>query len=122
MGLTICPDCSRQISTEAIYCPGCGRPIRPSIQAVSGAAAVQAQPIPVAVMPSKSRGIYIILGLLFGLLGIHNFYAGYYGRGAVQLLITLTLGWIFIGIFITGLWVLVELFAVDIDANGLRMT
>ena len=121
MALTTCPDCARQISTEAIACPGCGRPIRASAS-VSGAAAVQLRPIPVVVNPTKSRGVYIILGVLLGLLGIHNFYAGYYGRGAAQLAITLIFGWVFVGIFITGLWVLVELFTIEHDANGVRMT
>lgn len=87
----------------------------------SGVAGVP-QPIPVIVRPTKSRGIYIILGLLLGLAGIHNFYAGYYGRGAAQLIITVLLGWLYIGIFVTLIWVLVDLFAVDRDASGLRMT
>jgi TM2 domain-containing membrane protein YozV len=117
MALTTCPDCQRQISTEASTCPGCGRPMK-----VTQAATIQQQPIAVVVEPSKSPGVYIILGLLLGLLGIHNFYAGYYGRGAVQLAITALLGWIYIGIFITGIWVLIELFSVEDDANGVRMT
>ena len=33
---------------------------------------------------SKSRGIYIVLGLLLGAIGIHDFYAGYSGRGAIK--------------------------------------
>jgi TM2 domain-containing membrane protein YozV len=76
----------------------------------------------VIVTPVKSRGVFIILGVLLGLLGIHNFYAGYYGRGAVQLLITLILGWVYVGLVITGLWVLVDLFTVSVDAQGNAMT
>jgi TM2 domain-containing membrane protein YozV len=74
------------------------------------------------VRATKSRGIYIILGLFLGFLGIHNFYAGYYGRGAAQLIITVILGWFLIGLVITGLWVLVEIFTVKIDGNGGKMT
>jgi TM2 domain-containing membrane protein YozV len=36
---------------------------------------------------SKSRGIYVILGVLLGGTGAHNFYAGYYLIGAVQLVL-----------------------------------
>jgi TM2 domain-containing membrane protein YozV len=68
--------------------------------------------------PPRSRGIFIILGILGGLLGIHNFYAGYYGKGAVQLLITVTLGWIVVGILINAVWILVELLGQDHDADG----
>jgi TM2 domain-containing membrane protein YozV len=76
---------------------------------------------PLMVTASKSRGVFIILGILLGLLGIHNFYAGYYGKGAVQLIVTLLLGWVIIGIFITGIWVIVELITVTQDANGNAM-
>jgi hypothetical protein len=68
--------------------------------------------------PPKSRGVYIILGLFLGLLGIHNFYAGYHGRGAIQIILTLT----FIGAIITALWSLIELLTVVEDASGVRMT
>ena len=112
MPLTTCPDCHREVSTEAVACPSCGRPMKPS-----GPAAPQ-QTAPIVVKAAKSRGVFIILGILLGLLGIHNFYAGYYGRGAAQLIITLLLGWVVIGIFITGFWVLIELFTVRHDADG----
>lgn len=76
---------------------------------------------PAMMRSTKSRGVYIVLGLFLGCLGIHNFYAGYTGRGAAQLIITLLLGWIGIGILITGLWALIEIIAVNTDAQGLRM-
>ena len=78
-------------------------------------------PAPIIVTAAKSRGVFIILGLLLGLLGVHNFYAGYYGRGAAQLIITLLLGWVVVGIIITGIWVLMELFAIREDASGNMM-
>ncbi len=71
---------------------------------------------------AKSRGVYIILGLFFGCLGIHNFYAGYYGKGALQLIITLALGWLIIGLVITGLWALIEICTVTVTADGDKMT
>ena len=92
------------------------------INQVNQNVAAYAPAYPQAMMRStKSRGVYIVLGLFFGCLGVHNFYAGYGGRGAVQLLITLFLGWIGIGFLITGLWALIEIITVNTDAQGLRM-
>jgi TM2 domain-containing membrane protein YozV len=70
----------------------------------------------------KNRGYFLILGILLGLFGIHNFYAGYYGRGALQLLITITWGMIYVGIIITGTWVLIDLLTVRYNAEGDLMT
>lgn len=63
-----------------------------------------------------------MLGVLFGLFGIHNFYAGYYGKGASQVLITITWGMIYIGIIITGTWAFIDLLTVRYDADGNLMT
>jgi TM2 domain-containing membrane protein YozV len=73
---------------------------------------------PRVVKTAKSRGVYIILGLFFGLLGVHNFYAGYLGRGAIQLLLVLLLGWFVVGLVVVGIWVIIELFTVRKDAAG----
>jgi TM2 domain-containing membrane protein YozV len=79
---------------------------------------------PMAQMLSpKSRVAFVLLGLFLGCLGIHNFYAGYTGKGIAQLLITVFLGWLFgLGILITGIWALIEIIAVSTDAQGLRMS
>lgn len=64
----------------------------------------------------KSRLAYILLGLFLGTLGIHNFFAGYTGRGIAQLLITLlTFGFLSPLVFI---WVLIEIITVTKDAQG----
>lgn len=70
------------------------------------------------VQTAKSRGVYVILGLFFGLLGVHNFYAGRFGVGVAQLLTVLVLGWFVVGLVIVAIWVLVELFMVTEDGNG----
>jgi len=64
----------------------------------------------------KSRVSYILLGLFLGMIGIHNFYAGFSARGIAQLLLTLCL----IPIPFVALWVLVEVCTVEQDANGVR--
>jgi TM2 domain-containing membrane protein YozV len=72
--------------------------------------------------PAKSRVTFVLLGLFLGCLGVHNFYAGYSGKGVAQLLITIFLGWVFgLGIFITGIWAFIEIIAVNTDAQGVRM-
>jgi len=72
------------------------------------------------VGPPKIRIAYILLGIFLGGLGIHNFYAGYTGRGVAQLLTTLlTCG---VGFVITWVWSLVEICIVTVDADGNEMT
>ena len=66
----------------------------------------------------KSRLVYILLAIFLGGFGVHNFYAGYIGKGVAQLLITLLLFWLIIPIFIVFIWVIVEICTVTKDANG----
>ena len=68
--------------------------------------------------PAKSRITYIVLGLLFGCLGVHNFYAGYTGKAIAQLLITLLLGWLVLPLAAVGIWAIVEMCTVTEDASG----
>ena len=130
MGLTECPDCHKQVSTEALACPACARPIKASVFARSSSSTGSRQAdagggdkaAPVIVKTATSRGLFIVLGLFLGCLGIHNFYAGYYGRGAAQLIITLLLGWVIVGFVITAIWALFEVCTVKIDAHGAAMS
>ncbi|HEV8573817.1 MAG TPA: NINE protein [Dehalococcoidia bacterium] len=127
MPLINCPDCGKEVSTEALACPGCGRPVKSAQASWSGPSGTAQspthyQPTPVVVQAVKSRGLFIILGLLLGCLGIHNFYAGYYGRGAIQLIITSVLGWVIVGFVITAVWALIEVITVKVDAQGNPMS
>ncbi len=64
----------------------------------------------------KSRLAYILLAVFLGSLGIHNFYAGYTGKGIAQLLITLvSFGMLSI---VSWIWALVEICTVTQDAQG----
>ena len=72
---------------------------------------------PLLERSQKSRTVFIFLGIFLGALGIHNFYAGYAGRGVGQLCLTaLTLG--YLGI-ISWLWAIVEVCVVQKDSAGL---
>ena len=77
-------------------------------------------PFPQHVLPLKSRGVYVLLALLLGGLGIHNFYAGRFGCAIAQLLITLLTGWLIIPLLIVGLWALIEACIVTTDGENRR--
>jgi TM2 domain-containing membrane protein YozV/RNA polymerase subunit RPABC4/transcription elongation factor Spt4 len=142
MALIACRECSKEISSEALACPHCGapriisaaascrhcaRPVEPGatvcpncgavgpVRGYPGAASV------VLAQAPKSRGVFIILGLFLGCLGVHSFYAGYYAKGAIQVAITIVLGWIIVGFVITAIWALIEIITVTADADGHRM-
>ena len=57
---------------------------------------------------SKPRVAYILLGLFLGCLGIHNFFAGFAGKGVAQLLITILTGWLIVPLVAVWIWVVVE--------------
>ena len=132
MALINCSECDAQISDKATACVKCGAPVPTDSQTVSARTA--GNPLPVyegsydppstnepraqLVKSAKSRGVYVILGLFFGMLGIHNFYAGRFGIGAIQLLITVIFGWFVVGLFVTAFWSFIELFLVKTDGAG----
>jgi TM2 domain-containing membrane protein YozV len=70
----------------------------------------------------KSRLAYLLLAWFLGMLGIHNFYAGYKGTATAQLLITLFLFWLIIPLIIVEIWVLIEMICVTKDAQGKPFT
>lgn len=63
----------------------------------------------------KSQLIYVVLALFFGAFGIHNFYADRWGRGLIQLLITLLTG--FVGAIFSSLWALINIFTIETDGD-----
>lgn len=72
--------------------------------------------------PPKSRVAYILLAFFLGGLGIHNFYAGYSGKGVAQLLMTLFLWWTIVVPIGVWIWIIVEMCTVDRDAYGNPLT
>lgn len=118
-----CPSCTTEVEMDAAHCK-CGADFigggwKPSINRPKNAAfGVTTNKVNNLVKTAKSRGIYIILGLFFGCFGIHNFYAGRYGIGLAQFLITAVLGWFVVGFVITALWAIIEMFTVKVDGAG----
>lgn len=64
----------------------------------------------------KSQLIYVILALFFGAFGLHNFYANRWGRGLIQLLLTIGTG--FVGAVISSLWSVINIFTIETDGDG----
>ena len=106
-----CAKCGKEMSEDARFCPLCG-----SAQILPQTSTqVQSQSV-----NAKSRMSYILLGIFFGCLGIHNFYAGYTGRAVAQLLIILFIGWLIIPWLAVWIWCVVEVCTVRVDAHGIR--
>lgn len=64
----------------------------------------------------KTRVIFVLLGIFLGALGVHNFYAGYTKKGAMQLCVTLLT--CFYGAAISWPWAIIEICIVNKDADG----
>lgn len=69
-----------------------------------------------------NRGLYIVFGLFFGCLGVHDFYAQRWGMGILHLfLLLLALPTAFITTIISYLIIILEIFIVDQDGSGRKM-
>lgn len=66
----------------------------------------------------KKRVVYILLAIFLGNLGVHNFYAGYVGRGIAQLLISIFTAWLVFPLVAVWLWAIIEACTVNQDASG----
>ena len=65
----------------------------------------------------KSRVVFVLLAVLLGAFGGHNFYAGYVKKAVIQLCITLLS--CLVGGFISWIWAIIEACTVDSDHNGM---
>jgi TM2 domain-containing membrane protein YozV len=66
----------------------------------------------------KNKMTYVMLGVLLGSLGAHNFYAGYKKKGITQLCITiLTLGY---GAPMSWIWAIIDVLTVEKDSGGIQ--
>jgi len=116
-----CYNCKTAIPDGSIYCPRCGARFAvppPSVQYVQYVQ-YQTPQYQFPPVPLKSRSAYVILAILFGGLGIHNFYAGRGGCGVTQLLLSLfTCGLCTLPMYI---WALFEALIVSRDGLGREM-
>lgn len=117
-----CPYCGNDVASGVGRCPSCGASIPVNSQP-SYAPTGSSQPVPAQQFAgmgnAKSKTTYVLLGVLLGSLGIHNFYAGYKGKAIAQLLITiLSCGYAAI---ISWIWAIVEICTVTKDAKGIPL-
>jgi TM2 domain-containing membrane protein YozV len=68
---------------------------------------------------SKSKVAFVLLGVFFGSLGIHNFYIGRTKQGVIQLLITLLTGGVLS--IVSWIWAIVDICTINADANGVPL-
>jgi TM2 domain-containing membrane protein YozV len=84
------------------------------------ATASSAMGYPAGLRQPKSRTTYIMLGVLLGAVGAHNFYAGYTSRAVGQLCLSvLTLFYLAI---VSWIWAIVEICIVDKDSAGIEFS
>jgi TM2 domain-containing membrane protein YozV len=69
----------------------------------------------------KSQMLYILLGITFGFLGIHNLYVGRRGEGITQLILFLLFFWTIIIPVGLMVWSVVEVCTVKTDGKGILM-
>jgi TM2 domain-containing membrane protein YozV len=67
---------------------------------------------------AKNRMTFIVLGVLLGPFGAHNFYAGYKNKGIAQLLLTvLTLG---LASPMSWVWAVIDVCTIDQNSKGVK--
>lgn len=114
MNLINCPACDAKVSVMAASCPSCGHPI-------------------LKQQSPKSLAVYIILGLLFGIMGFHDFYSGRNVSGAVKIGLMMlgvfadasagfSTGFVVVFAVLCACWAIGSLLFVRTDANGVRMS
>lgn len=133
----ICQYCDNELPQGVTKCPYCGascpqNAYTPDV-APAPVASVRPQIIIQNIQPQvpyvqsvqpqvayatkqKSRVTYILLAIILGIFGIHNFYAARVGSGIIQLLITVLSSGEAVALPI--LWLLIEIFVVKKDGRG----
>ncbi len=69
----------------------------------------------------KDRLLVILLALILGNFGIHNFYLGFNDKGIKQLLLSVLLSWTFIVPLIVWICAIIEAVKATHDANGVPL-
>lgn len=136
-----CASCGNEVADGAKFCTACGKPLgvdtNPStatsqvnpnvnVQIVmqNGVGGESPNNRPRNLLPQersdKSMGMYVFLGIVFGFLGIHNFYIGRSSHGMAQLLITLLSGGMLL--LVSWIWAGIDVFTIQYDSDGRKLT
>lgn len=117
-----CPYCGNDVPPGVSTCPSCGASMpadsfQPSRSAVTPQTQYARPSASYGQGTAKSQTVYVILGILLGYFGVHDFYAGYTGKGVAQLLISvLSCG---AAAWVSWIWAIVEICTVKQDAKGI---
>ena len=76
---------------------------------------------PALSTPPRHRLVYAFLGIFFGFLGVHNYYARHWLTGLLQLLLSIATFLLGFGVIAPWLWALAEAILVRKDGNGNEM-
>ena len=122
-----CPYCDNEVPYNVTTCPSCGAQVTqqqppPPVpqQQPYGQQPYGQQPVnglDPRMLVAKTRSTYIILAILLGEFGVHNFYAGYNSKAWTQLLITILTGGYCC--LISWVWAVIEAINVKSDAQGI---
>jgi TM2 domain-containing membrane protein YozV len=69
---------------------------------------------------AKSRVTFVLLGIIFGCFGVHNFYAGFVRKGVFQL--CLTFFSCFYLALVSWVWAIFEICMINKDAEGVAFS
>lgn len=102
--MAYCRKCGKEINDSYNNCPYCGEVAK----------VVQNTPT------GKSKIVAGIFGILFGGIGVHNFYLGYTNKGILQIVVTfLTCGIGSLWGFVEGILIIAGEINTDSDGNPL---
>ncbi len=124
-----CSYCNGTVKNSEKFCSHCGKENTNFLAPKTSRSPRQSPPKPPpqntfttsTERPLKSRSVAGILGILFGALGLHNFYLGETGKGAMQLILSLVGSIILIGPLVAFIWGFTEgimLLAGSINTDG----
>jgi TM2 domain-containing membrane protein YozV len=105
MAMIYCYECGKKVSETASVCPHCGAKLKRTINT------------------TENRGVIaFLLAFLLGPFGAHRFYVGKNGSAVIMLVLSLTI----FGLFITGIWSLIDMIMIICgkftDAKGKKIT
>lgn len=73
MALMICPECRKEVSSEASICPSCGHPMKPQKKWSPGVAALLSLVLPGAGQMYKGKVLIGLMWLVFVVIGYFLF-------------------------------------------------
>jgi len=104
-----CNYCGMELNGSETVCPNCGGPVQ-SQPVQQKQTQLNNMSVVKQCFSNKcqcNKVVYILLAIFFGTLGIHDFYAKYYARGIIKIVLTLIFG-----VYISLIWSIVDAFKV----------